>query len=100
MNGASNFRGGGIAREDQQCLASGLEQFQHGDMDGRSWARDLLATSELSLEKIWLSYFSVGGNAGPFELEAFIYGVDMLDAIDLMLLECALTDALPPDVAV
>ena len=70
-------------------------------MDARSRARDLLAQSELSLETIWLFYFSVGGNAGPFELEAFIYGVvDMLDPVDLMLLECALSDALPPDVAV
>ena len=56
--------------------------------------------SELSLETIWLFYFSVGGNAGPFELEAFIYGFDMLDPIDLMLLERALADALPPDIAV
>ena len=55
-------------------------------MDVRSRARDLLAISELSLETIWLFYFSVGGNAGPFELEAFIYGFDMLDPIDLMLM--------------
>ena len=54
----------------------------------------------MSLDEIWLSYFSVGGNAGPFELEAFIYGVDDLGQIDLMLLERALTAALPPDVAV
>ena len=84
----------------QECLASRLKQFQHGDMDVRSRARDLLAMSELSLEEIWLFYFSVGGNAGPFELEAFIFGVDMLGPIDLMLLESALADALPPDVAV
>ena len=69
-------------------------------MDARARAQDLLATSELTLEMIWLFYFSVGGNAGPFELEASIYGLDMLDPIDLMLLESALTDALPPDVAV
>ena len=69
-------------------------------MDARSRARDLVATSEMSLDEIWLSYFSVGGNAGPFELEAFIYGVDVLGQIDLMLLERALTAALPPDVAV
>ena len=62
-------------------------------MDARSRARDLLATSEMSLEEIWLAYISVGGNAGPFEMEAFIYGIDVLDQIDLMLLERALTDA-------
>ena len=39
--------------------------------------------------------FSVGGNAGPFELEAFIYGVDELGQIDLMLFERALTVARP-----
>lgn len=61
-------------------------------MDARSRARDLVATSEVSLEEIWLAYFSVGGNAGPFEMEAFIYGIDVLDQIDLMLLERALTD--------
>jgi hypothetical protein len=64
-------------------------------MDARSRARDLIATSKMSLEEIWLSYFSVGGNAGPFEMEAFIYGIDVLDQIDLMLLELALTDAWP-----
>lgn len=61
-------------------------------MDARSRARDLVATSEMSLEEIWLAYFSVGGNAGPFEMEAFIYGIDVLDQIDLMLLERALAD--------
>lgn len=61
-------------------------------MDARFRARDLIATSEMSLEEIWLAYFSVGGNAGPFEMEAFIYGIDVLDQIDLMLLESALTD--------
>ena len=61
-------------------------------MDARDRARDLIATSEMSLEEIWLAYFSVGGNAGPFEMEAFIYGIDVLDQIDLMLLERALTD--------
>ena len=69
-------------------------------MDARSKARDLVATSEMSLEEIWLAYFSVGGNAGLFEMEAFIYGADVLDQLDLTLLELALTDALPPDVAV
>ena len=61
-------------------------------MDPRTRARDLIATTEMSVEEIWLSYFSVGGNAGPFEMEAFIYGIDVLDQIDLMLLERALTD--------
>jgi hypothetical protein len=46
----------------------------------------------MTLEEIWLAYFSVGGNAGLFEMEAFIYGIDVLDQIDLMLLERALTD--------
>ena len=62
-------------------------------MDARFRARDLIAASEMSLEEIWLSYFSVGGNAGPFEMEAFIYGIDVLEQIDLMLLELALTGA-------
>ncbi|MCB5291016.1 hypothetical protein [Arthrobacter sp. SO3] len=69
-------------------------------MDARSRARNLVATSEMSLDEIWLSYFSVGGNAGLFEVEAFIYGVVVLGQIDLMLLKCALTAALPPDVIV
>ena len=69
-------------------------------MDARSRARDLVATGEMSLDEIWLAYFSVGGNAGPFELEAFVYGLSVLGQIDLMLLERALTAARPPDVAV
>ncbi|MEC5193181.1 MULTISPECIES: hypothetical protein [unclassified Arthrobacter] len=69
-------------------------------MDARSRARDLVATSEMSLDEIWLSYFSVGGNAGSFEIEAFIYGVDELGQNDLMLLEQALNAATPPDAGV
>lgn len=39
--------------------------------------------------------FQGGGRSrgGPFEVEAFIYGIDVLDQIDLMLLERALTAA-------
>lgn len=52
------------------------------------------------VDEIWLSYFNVGGNAGPFKMKAFIYGVDVLGQIDLMPLERALIAARPPDVAV
>lgn len=65
-------------------------------MDARDRARYLVATRELPLEEIWLLYFSVGGTAGLLELEAFIYGVELLGPFDLFLLERALNDALAP----
>ena len=65
-------------------------------MDTRDRARYLVATRELSLDEIWLVYFSVGGTAGFLELEAFIYGVELLSPLDLLLLECALDDAPAP----
>jgi hypothetical protein len=60
-------------------------------MDIRDRARYLVATRELSLEGIWLLYFSVGGTAGLLELEAFIYGVELLGPFEILLLECALS---------
>lgn len=48
------------------------------------------------MEEIWLSYFSFGGNAQLLELEAYIYGVDLLTENDLELLDCALQDAAAP----
>ena len=65
-------------------------------MDTRDRARYLVAARELSLDEIRLLYFSVGGTAGLLELEAFIYGVELLSPSDLLLIECALHEAPAP----
>jgi hypothetical protein len=83
-------------REDAPRLADQLQPFLVLVMDVRARAQDLVATRELSLEEIWLLYFSVGGTAGLLELEAFIYGVELLSRFDLRLLECALQDTPVP----
>ena len=65
-------------------------------MDTWERARYLVAARELSLDELWLLYFSVGGTAGLLALEAFIYGVELLSPFDLLLIECALHDAPAP----
>jgi hypothetical protein len=46
----------------------------------------------LSLQDLWLAYVGVGGNAGSFEIEAFIQGAYGLPALERALLATALTE--------
>jgi hypothetical protein len=51
-------------------------------MDPRVRARDLLQKQSISFEKLWLLYWSNGGDAGPVEFDAFIHGIDLLTQFD------------------
>jgi hypothetical protein len=33
-----------------------------------------LASADLHLHDLWLAYFTLGGNAGPYEVEAYLAG--------------------------
>jgi hypothetical protein len=47
-------------------------------MDPRSVARGLLENEDVSLTELWIFYWGNGGDAGIFELDAFIHGAQQL----------------------
>ncbi|MCY1199390.1 hypothetical protein D9M72_107920 [compost metagenome] len=62
-------------------------------IDPHTLARELLERHVLSLGELWLYYWRNGGNAGEMELDAFIYGIEVLAPLDLALPASALDDA-------
>lgn len=48
----------------------------------------------VSLEELWLRYFSLGGQAGQFEVEAYIHGAMALPALQRDVLAHALNERL------
>jgi hypothetical protein len=58
-------------------------------------ARTLLASGDVSLIQLWVLYWGQGGRVGPTELDAFIYGVPLLEDFDVSILGWALESLLP-----
>lgn len=54
--------------------------------DPRRTARHLLGRGGISVGELWLRYWGDGGDAEPFEFEAYIHGMHELRAIDHYLL--------------
>jgi hypothetical protein len=56
--------------------------------------------SQLSVEELWLAYFSLGGNVGRYEVEAYLAGLMPLNAHEHNVLAQAvnerLAELLPP----
>ena len=48
----------------------------------------------VSLEELWLRYFTLGGHAGQFEVEAYIHGAIALPALQRDILAHALNERL------
>lgn len=53
-----------------------------------------LRHTDVSIEELWLRYFSLGGQAGQFEVEAYIHGAMALPALQRDLLAHALNERL------
>ena len=53
-----------------------------------------LRHTDISIEELWLRYFSLGGQAGQFEVEAYIHGAMALPALQRDLLAHALNERL------
>jgi hypothetical protein len=53
-----------------------------------------LRQAGVSLEELWLRYFSLGGQAGQFEVEAYIHGAMALPALQRDILAHALNERL------
>lgn len=48
----------------------------------------------LTLEQVWLKYFSIGGQAGLTEVQAYVYGALSFPALERDLLAHALNESL------
>lgn len=53
-----------------------------------------LRHTDISIEELWLRYFSLGGQVGQFEVEAYIHGAMALPALQRDLLAHALNERL------
>ncbi|MDV8147557.1 hypothetical protein [Arthrobacter sp. B10-11] len=55
---------------------------------------EMLRNADLSPGDLWLRYFSIGGMAGQFEIEAYIHGAIALPALQRDILAHALNERL------
>jgi hypothetical protein len=55
---------------------------------------EMLRNADLRIEELWLRYFSIGGVAGQFEVEAYIHGAIGLPALQRDILAHALNERL------
>jgi hypothetical protein len=55
---------------------------------------ELLRNADMRSEELWLRYFSIGGIAGQFEVEAYIHGAIALPALQRDILAHALNERL------
>lgn len=55
---------------------------------------EMLRNADLRVEELWLRYFSIGGSAGQFEVEAYIHGAIALPALQRDILAHALNERL------
>ena len=53
-----------------------------------------LRHADVSIEELWLRYFTLGGHAGQFEVEAYIHGAIALPALQRDILAHALNERL------
>ena len=53
-----------------------------------------LRHTDISIEELWLRYFGLGGQAGQFDVEAYIHGAMALPALQRDLLAHALNERL------
>ena len=53
-----------------------------------------LQHADVSIEELWLRYFTLGGQAGQFEAEAYIHGAMALPALQRDILAHALNERL------
>jgi hypothetical protein len=62
----------------------------------RQTARHLIEQNAFTLERLWVSYWSQGGSATEFELDAYLYGAKELPEFDLKILAWAIEELQGP----
>ena len=67
-----------------------------GDEESKQRRRfaESLRHADVSLEELWLRYFTLGGHAGQFEVEAYIHGAMALPSLQRDILAHALNERL------
>jgi hypothetical protein len=62
--------------------------------DQRVRSADAYRAAQLSMEELWLRYFTMGGMAGQFEIEAYLHGIIALPPLQRDILTHALNERL------
>ncbi|GGI02771.1 hypothetical protein GCM10007170_45270 [Arthrobacter liuii] len=57
--------------------------------DPRLTARVMLEFNDTTLDELWLWYWAYGGEAEPFEFDAYLHGLQSRDEFDLKILAWA-----------
>lgn len=60
--------------------------------DSRETARALVQQHEITLDDLWAWYWANGGNAKPFDFDAYLFGIAERDPFDLKILTWAMED--------
>lgn len=64
-----------------------------GDLEGeaqRERTAKAFRSTDLQMDQLWMHYFSIGGDAGAMEIEAYLHGSYMLRPIQRDLLDHAI----------
>jgi hypothetical protein len=72
--------------------------FDPNEPEQRRQLRDALKAADLTRGELWLNYFSIGGNVGEYEVEAYLQGLLSLPPVQRDLLAMAaneLIEAVP-----
>ena len=64
------------------------------ESEQRRQFEESLRRAGVSMEELWLRYFTLGGQAGQFEVEAYIHGAMALPALQRDILAHALNERL------
>lgn len=64
------------------------------EQEQRRLFAESLRHADVSIEELWLRYFTLGGQAGQFEVEAYIHGAMALPALQRDILAHALNERL------
>jgi len=63
--------------------------------DPREKALEMVQQDQISIDSLWLRYFANGGDAGPLDFEAYVYGLLDLAGSDALILSWAVDEVSP-----
>ncbi|GAA2862646.1 hypothetical protein [Paenarthrobacter ilicis] len=60
--------------------------------DSRETARTMVLEHDIAIEDLWTWYWANGGNARPWDFDAYLFGIQERDPFDLKILGWAMED--------